>query len=307
MRVLIAILVFIAAGAYWLILDGSTPKNADYEFPLAEMRGLIDAGDGPLPTALNVEIISTDEAPLLAAHAGFHFQPFQLAMTSLQVKGANGDGGGDIIIGGAMDKSLYELTKQSDNATFSDAGYRRMLDAMRASDATLITHEHIDHLGGIARAPDPAALAPHLMLSAPQISVMAAFAADDGLAAAYKNLAPADLSSPRLLAPGIAVAPTPGHSPGSQVFLVRTDNGEEYLLIGDIVWAMKNVEKAWGRPRVLQYMFFKGGEDRAQVQRQVRALHNLAAAEPALTLLPSHDKDWIDALIVDEKLGEKFQ
>jgi glyoxylase-like metal-dependent hydrolase (beta-lactamase superfamily II) len=305
MRVLIAILVFIAAGAYWLILDGSTPKNADYEFPLAQMRGLIDADDGPLPTALNVEIISTDEAPLLAAHAGFHFKPFHLAMTSFQVKGGNGDGGGDIIIGGAMDKSLYEPTKQSDNATFSDAGYRRMLDAMLASDATLITHEHIDHLGGIVRAPDPAALAPHLMLSAPQISAMAEFAADDGLAAAYKSLAPADLSAPRLLAPGVVVAPTPGHSPGSQVFLIRTDNSQEYLLIGDIVWAMKNVEKAWGRPRLLQYMFFK--EDRAEVQRQVRALNALSAAEPALILLPSHDKAWIDALITAEKLGENFQ
>jgi glyoxylase-like metal-dependent hydrolase (beta-lactamase superfamily II) len=303
MRVLIAILVFIAAGAYWLVLDGSTPKNADYEFPLGEMRGLIDADDGPLPTALNVEIISTDEAPLLAAHAGFHFKPFQLAMTSFQVK--SGDGGGDIIIGGAMDKTLYEPTKQSDNATFSDAGYRRMLDAMLASDATLITHEHIDHLGGIVRAPDPAALAPHLMLSAPHISAMAVLADNDGLAAAYKNLAPADLSSPHLLAPGVAVAPTPGHSPGSQVFLIRIDNGQEYLLIGDIVWAMKNVEKAWGRPRLLQYMFFK--EDRAQVQRQVRALNALSTAEPALILLPSHDKAWIDALIAAEKLGENFQ
>jgi glyoxylase-like metal-dependent hydrolase (beta-lactamase superfamily II) len=305
MRVLIAILVFIGAGVYWFILDGSTPKNADYEFPIAEMRALIDADDGPLPTALNVEIISTDEAPLLAAHAGFHFKPFHLAMTSFQVKGGNGDGGGDIIIGGAMDKSLYEPSTQSDNATFSDAGYRRMLDAMRASDATLITHEHIDHIGGIVRAPDPAALAPHLMLSASQIDAMAEFAADGQLVPVYKTLAPADLSSPRLLAPGVVVAPTPGHSPGSQVFLIRIENGQEYLLIGDIVWAMKNVEKAWGRPRLLQYMFFK--EDRAQVQRQVRALHELSAAEPALILLPSHDKDWLDGLIATDTLGKSFQ
>jgi len=303
MRVLIAILLFIAAGAYWLILDGSTPKNSDYEFPLAQMRGLIDADGGPLPVALNVEIISTDEAPLLAAHAGLYFKPFHLAMTSFQVMGADGD----IIIGGAMDKSLFDETKQSDKAKFSDAAYRRMLEAMRASDATLITHEHIDHLGGIVRAPDPAALAQHLMLNAMQIAAMAEFAADDGLAEAYKNLAPTDLSSPRLLAPGVVVAPAPGHSPGSQVFLIRIENGQEYLLIGDIVWAMKNVEMAWGRPRLLQYMFFKGGEDRAQVQHQVRALHNLAAAEPALILLPSHDKDWIDALIADDKLGENFQ
>ncbi len=301
MRVLIAILLFIGAGVYWLILDGSTPNDAAYKFPLAEMRALIDADEGPLPAALNLEIISTDEAPLLAAHAGLHFKPFPLAMTSFQVKGAEGD----IIIGGAMDKTLYDPTKRSDNATFSDPAYRRMLDAMRDSGAILITHEHIDHLGGIVRAPDPAVLAPHLMLSAPQISTMAGLAATGGLAAAYKSLTPANLSSPRLLAPGVAVAPTPGHSPGSQIFLIRTDNGQEYLLIGDIVWAMNNVEKAWGRPRLLQYIFFK--EDRAQVQRQVRALHDLSLAEPDLILLPSHDKAWLDELVNTDKLGENFQ
>ncbi len=301
MRIIISLVLLLTAGAYWFILDGSTPANTDYEFPLAEMRELINDSDGPLPTALNLEIISTDEAPLLAAHAGLHFEAFHLAMTSFQVKG----GDGDIIIGGAMDKTLYEPTKQSDNATFSDAGYRRMLDAMLASDATLITHEHIDHLGGIVRAPDPAALAPNLMLSAPQIAAMAVLAGNDGLAAAYKTLAPADLSSPRLLAPGVAVAPTPGHSPGSQIFLIRTDNGQEYLLIGDIVWAMKNIKKAWGRPRLLQYMFFK--EDRAQVQRQVRALHELSTAEPSLILLSSHDKDWLDGLVAAKKLGKNFQ
>ncbi len=302
MRILIAFLLMVGAGAYWFVLDGSTPNNADYEFPLAQMRGLIDANERPLPTQLNVEFISTDKAPLLAAHAGLHFEPFQLAMTSFQVKGADGD----IIIGGAMDESLFEDAKQSEEAVFSDAGYRRMHDAMLASDATLITHEHIDHLGGIVRAPDPAALAPHLMLSAPQIDAMAGLAASGELAGDYKNLAPADLSAPQLLAPGIAIAPTPGHSPGSQIFLIRTDNGQEYLLVGDIVWAMKNVEKAWGRPRLLQYMFFKGGEDRAMVQRQVRALHDLSAAEPSLILLPSHDKAWLDELVDANKLGGNF-
>ncbi len=303
MRVLIAILVFIGAGVYWFILDGSTPKNADYEFPLAQMRGLIDAGDGPLPTALNVEIISTDEAPLLAAHAGLHFEPFHLATTSFQVKGDNGD----IIIGGALDVGLFDINKQNKAAAFSNDAFNRMIAGMTASHKTLVTHEHIDHIGGIVRAPDPAALAPHLMLSASQIGAMASLAVNGELAAAYKTLQPADLSSPRLVAPGVAVAPTPGHTPGSQVLLVRLNSGQEYLLIGDLVWAMKNVEKAWGRPRLLQYIFFDDREDRAEVQRQVRALHDLSVAEPSLILLPSHDKDWIDGLVAADKLGENFQ
>lgn len=300
---LLIVLAAIAGGIYWLALDGSTPQKARYEFPIKEMRALIDASEGPPPSALNVEIISTDEAPLMAAHAGLHFEPFHLSMVSFQVKGE----AGDIVIGSAMDKSLFDENHQSDSAVFSSEAYERMIAAMQASKATLITHEHIDHLGGLARAPQPETLAPVLMLSSVQIAAISSLTRFGSAPEEYQNLTAADLSTPRLLAPGVAVAPAPGHTPGSQIFLIRAGDGFEYLLVGDIVWTMKNVEKAWGRPRLLQYMFFSSPEDRATVQRQVRALHDLSESEPNLILLPCHDKDYIDELIAAGKLGGQFQ
>lgn len=299
----IAILGLLGCLAYWQAMDGMTPSNADYRFPISQMQALIADNNGQLPQAVNVEIISVDEAPLVAAHAGLNFKPFELANSSYQVKGA----AGDVIIGGAVDADIFADWKISEHAKFSDSAYQRMISAMSTAVAILVTHEHYDHVIGVARHPDPAAIATKLMLRDEHIGVLTAFSEDGVLAPAYAALQPADLDAPRLIAPGVVSASTPGHSPGSQIFLVRIESGQEYLIIGDIVWVMKNVEKAWGRPRFLQWLFFKGSEDRAQVQRQVRALHELVREEPSLILLPAHDHMYLEKLISDGKLGGQFQ
>jgi len=306
MRLFVAAAIFfglIGAVLYWQMLDGATPEDADYQFPISQMRALIDASNAPLPQAVNVEIISFDEAPLVAAHAGFNFQPFALANSSYQVKGA----AGDIVIDAAVDDAIFAEWKVGKDAKFHAEAYSRMIDAMSAADAVLVTHEHYDHVIGVARHPDPAAMTTKLLLRSEHIDVLAGFSEDGVLAPAYAALQPADLDAPRLIAPGVVSAPAPGHSPGALIFLVRTESGQEYLIIGDIVWAMKNVEKAWGRPRVLQWLFFKGGEDRAQVQRQVRALHDLSKREPSLILLPAHDHAYLKNLLARGELGDQFE
>ena len=51
----------------------------------------------------------------------------------------------------------------------------------------------------------------------------------------------------------------------------------------------RHIERAKTRPRFLQTFFFDPPEDRRLVQSQVRALHELAKAEPELVILPAHD------------------
>ena len=99
------------------------------------------------------------------------------------------------------------------------------------------------------------------------------------------------------IAPGIAAAPAPGHSPGSLVILVRLARGGEYLFIGDIAWSFDDITKLRTRPRFLQWLMFDPKEQRDQVLRQLRALHDINLREPALVIVPSHDNGWFDHLI----------
>lgn len=93
------------------------------------------------------------------------------------------------------------------------------------------------------------------------------------------------------------MAPSPGHTPGSQVVFVALQNGSEFLLIGDIVWTISNIADLKVRPQLTQVMIFDPNEDREAVKQQVRALHELVKDEPALTLLPAHDRDHLIALV----------
>jgi len=68
---------------------------------------------------------------------------------------------------------------------------------------------------------------------------------------------------------------------------------------------MHNIEALKSRPRLLNVAFGLG-EDRKAVQRQVRGLHDLRLAEPDLIIVPSHDGDYLDGLVADGKLTERF-
>ena len=56
----------------------------------------------------------------------------------------------------------------------------------------------------------------------------------------------------------------------------------------------------------MQQLFFLKNEDRAAVANEVRALHDLAAVEPALTILPAHDAVFIKQLISKGLLKPQF-
>ncbi|MEO1406147.1 MAG: hypothetical protein AAFV54_06610, partial [Pseudomonadota bacterium] len=159
----------------------------------------------------------------------------------------------------------------------------------------LMTHEHLDHVMAIARHPDPAALAPNLVLNAPQIEALPLFASG-ALDPALLSLSPRLDGFVRAIAPGVVIVPAAGHTPGSQNVYIRLQNGEEILLIGDIVWNMSAIEALKTRPVLTQYLVFRPNyEDREAIKTQVRALHDMIEANPALHVLPAHDRDWLIA------------
>ncbi len=299
----IILLLLIAAAFWWLLLEGSAPASADDQFDMASYRAMIAEDQKDLPTAIHIETVGRDAAPGFAAEAGNFGKSYHVAYTSLQISWPDRT----IVIGGAVDAATAKEMEQTPaESQFDQAAYDRVLSAMLSADAVYITHEHRDHVMAVARHPDPAGLAPKLRLSRKQIKAMPQFAIGGKLAPEIAAIKPIDASRPHRIAPGVVLIPSAGHSPGSQSFFVRIKDGTEYLMIGDIVWTMSNIETLKTRPRLLQYLMFDPNEQRDIVLAQVRALHDIQKANPGLIIVPSHDDRYLKALVKKQKLIDGF-
>lgn len=303
MKWLIGVLIVLAGLGglfYWAVIDGDAPPGPQNEFDIAAYRALV-ANDAPetLPTALNVQVIGSSEAPGFAAEAGaFSAGARTFDYATVQIVTPTGD----ILIDGAVDQpTLDQMSKGKGH--FDAAAYQRVLDAMTRAQTVMITHEHIDHVMAIARHPDPVALAPRLRLTREQLAGVPEHAINGQLAPEIAAVTPIDLTHPTRIAPGIVAVAAPGHTAGEIVIYVKTAT-REYLLIGDIAWVFQSVEHARGRPRFIHWIMPAVDPDRAHVLRQLRALQAIHAAEPALVILPAHDDAYLRTLIAGGVVGD---
>lgn len=299
----VAALVVVVGAAFWWLAVGFShaPKSADGMFDTAEWRTLARSMDGPLPERIEVLEVGRDAAPLLAARAGAFGQEWETSYNSVRIVYPDRS----IVIGGAIDRATSEEMVQDKNAwSFDDAAYHTLLEALSNADKVLMTHEHVDHIIAIARYPDAEALAPQLWLNQPQIAALPTFVSP--LPQAFEDLQPRLSDEVEAIAPGLVTIPARGHTPGSQLIFVTLQSGQEYLLIGDIVWSMSSIEELTMRPVFTQYVVFNPNEDRTAIKAQIRAIHDVMAAEPDLIVFPSHDRVWLDELAAQGKIDWGF-
>ncbi len=276
------VLAALAAFFWWAALDASAPADADDLVDIAAYRELV-ANDAPeaLPTAVNIEFVGESKAPSFAVESGAFDGQRTLSYNSFQVVGP----AGDTIIDGAVDRATLEQMSQG-KGSFSEQTYEHVLAAMTRAQNVMITHEHLDHVMAIARHPEPAAIAPHLNLTPEQLRGLPVHAPNGQLAPEIANIATMDLTRPQRIAPGIVAVAMPGHSPGTILIYAKTA-AREYLFIGDIAWVIGSVEHLRGRPRFITWMMPGVDPGRADVLRQLRALHDVAEANPGLVLVPA--------------------
>jgi glyoxylase-like metal-dependent hydrolase (beta-lactamase superfamily II) len=304
MKWLIGILVLLAAlagFAWYAVLDGAAPKQAGDEFDLAAYRALLVA-DAPetLPTEVRVEFVGSDPAPSFATEAGAFGSERMIAYTAFQIVGPSGN----VVIDGAVDADT--VAEMTDGAgRFSEESYQRVLNATAHAAHVLITHEHVDHVMAVTRHPAPDAIAPRLRLTQPQLAGLPQHARGGALAPAIAQVRPLDFSTPQRIAPGVVAHAAPGHTPGTIVIFART-SVREYLFVGDIVWVMSSIENLRGRPRFISWLIPAVDPDRPAVLRQIRALYEIAAAEPGLVILPAHDDAYLRSRIGEGAVVEGF-
>lgn len=296
--------IAVFGGFWWLFLaDSKAPEAAPGLFAIGDWRSRLPDDPSALPTEIRVLEIGRDKAPGFAARAGGFDSDWNTTYNAVQIVWP----GRTMIVDGAIDAATAEGMKQSEaDWSFDAAAYATLLAAMLKAEQVVITHEHLDHVIALARHPDPAALGPRLTLNAPQIGALPLFAIG-ALDPAIASLAPRLDGDVQSIAPGVVIIPAAGHTPGSQLVFIRTQDGRETLLIGDVAWSLDAVETLTTRPVLTQYMIFDPDEDRASVKAQLRALHDLMAANPDLAVIPAHDGDHIRTLIEEGRLIEGFR
>jgi glyoxylase-like metal-dependent hydrolase (beta-lactamase superfamily II) len=291
-RVALVLLVLAVPAYWWLLLESGTPTGS-YSLDLAELRKLADSIPGEKPAAIHVEEVLEFEFPSMAVRAGSGWSKVKLPVFSYQLRFPDRT----VILDTAMDQATAETASR-----FEPEAYARMSKAMEQASLIVVTHEHSDHLGGLATHPKLAQLSYIVtdeQLSDPSKSKPLKVSKD-----LFANRKPLAYERGVAVAPGVVLWRAAGHTPGTQMIFVKRADGEEFLFLGDVSWHRANYEEVRERARLVTQFFL--GEDRDVVLAQLAAIKALAAAEPKLHVMPGHDGVVMKEFLAAGLLTPKF-
>ncbi len=288
-RSLIGLATVLAVGAgayYWLLIQSGAPRPGAFSIDIGEVRKLADAVPGAKPAEVRVENVAAFAFPGIAVVAGDSWKRVGMPVFSYQVVYPDHTA--------IIDTALDDRIGGGNLASFDKDAYGRMEKAMGGAKLILITHEHMDHIGGIAEAADLKSILPAVKLTKeqfdhPERSVPAAF--PKGALDGYRPLVYDKYDA---IAPGMVLIKSPGHSPGSQMIYVRKADGGEILFIGDVAWHLRNIDLVRERARLVTQFMIK--EDRVAVLAQLQELARLRQAEPRIAIVPGHDGEAVASL-----------
>jgi glyoxylase-like metal-dependent hydrolase (beta-lactamase superfamily II) len=268
-------LVVVLLLAKHFLLDTPAAPSAEYVIDLAALHAAATTKAGALPDHIEVEKVADFAVPRTLAVAGDGFAMHQMVLLAHRVVWPDHS----LLVDTAMSPAAGGSLPQ---AKFDDAAFARVEKAMVQAKDIVFTHEHPDHVGGVASAPDFGAISErtHLtreQLTGPQLE-RKAFAPGT-----LERLKPLDFQGLHAVAPGVVLQKAPGHSAGSQLVYVELASGARYIFVGDIAWTKDNITLGRGRPRLATLLM---NEDRGAVAAELRAL---AALPKDVHVVLAHD------------------
>jgi glyoxylase-like metal-dependent hydrolase (beta-lactamase superfamily II) len=195
--VIVAIFVILLIAKHFL-LDVPASAGPEYAIDLDALHRAATAS-GPLPESIEVEKIADFAFPRTFAVAGDGFRLNPMVLLAHRVVWPDRS----VIIDTAMAPAA---TKKMPSSHADQAAFDRLEKAMRQASAIVFTHEHPDHVGGIAAAPDPESIIPQTRMTREQLT-SPRLDRTEFPAGLLDKLTPLDYSGLYAVAPGI-VLPT---------------------------------------------------------------------------------------------------
>lgn len=279
-RLLLALLVVVAVPYYWLLVDNHEPGVPYRRFDLAELHRLAASLPGPRPERIAVQEVAWRRLPGAMFVAGGGLKRNNIVAQSFILVGP----GGNI----AIDSGIAAADAEAMGFERHVPGAQRLVEAeLRRAALIVFTHEHLDHIGGLLRMADFAALSKRALITPEQLAGNRWADALPWPPGARKAIRPFRYREMAAVAPGVVLIRTPGHTPGSQMVYVQLAGGREYLFTGDTATMERSWRMGRGRSRLLSDLI--APEDRAQALGWLGAIQDLKRQEPKLVVIAGHD------------------
>lgn len=280
---IVIILVEILIAGYFILLRGPWPEKSNFTVDFNKVRQLAEADKRELPLRINSLVIATGELPSWGVVAGEFGGAYQIEFPSFQLVYADKTA----MIEVPYNKTLFE--KFPYGKEFYQTNYDIMQKALLTTEFIIPTHEHWDHLGGIAQSENLSQLLPKTILTKEQINGPTIKDAEFP-EHAFDQYNALEYDTYHRVAPGVVLIKAPGHSVGHQFVYVVLQNGTEFLFTGDVVWVMANFEKQKARPWLANK---KRLENRDQIAHQMRWMYDEFYTNDAqqITMLTTHDPE----------------
>ncbi len=288
-------------GRSWLLGAEAIPETSSYELDLAQVRQVAAELPGQKPLRVNEELIAEASMPRAAVFAGESFDPHPMVHRAFQVVWEDRTVAIDAGMGEAMVEEMAAAS--GGEASFHADAYDRMQAGLGRAESIVFTHEHQDHIDGVAKG-DASVLASRVRFNAAQLGNVEALdlvgmpdaVRTQGRPLAERRYAP--------IAPGVVAIEAAGHTPGNQMIYVGLRDGRELLFVGDTAWHMRQIRELIYRPRLVTDFIL--GEDRAATMAEIRVLHELDKSSD-VRLVVSHDADQRERLLAEGWLGPRFE